>query len=199
MGDSSTSVLLVEVSQWWSWAEHTQRWHRHLEDLWDLGVPWDQGDLHVPVHPASLAAHGKLCRDVHADLWLSQKCCLVLRLLGLPTQLTNTTFWHEHLQRKMISSWIHWIIRIVNCVTIRSLVSCEARRAITLGSFITLLSSVTWKPDIHIQWYLSRTKAHRANAITQIKPMTWMLIKHHMCFLRPLHLPYFLKHLQNIV
>lgn len=56
MGDSSTSVLPSAVSQQWSSAEHTQRWHKHLEVLWDPDGPWVQAGLYGPFDPAFQAA-----------------------------------------------------------------------------------------------------------------------------------------------
>lgn len=106
MGESSPFAVLAELSHCWSPAERTQRWRKHLEVLWDHGGPWVQAGLHVPSHPASLAGHQRLCRDVHADLRLQQKCCLVFGLSVCWVswvRLFSLTPWTEHLQRKIIS------------------------------------------------------------------------------------------------
>lgn len=54
-GDSSTSAMLAEVSHWWGLDQRTQRWHKHLEVLWDLRGLWVQAGRHGPFHLASLA------------------------------------------------------------------------------------------------------------------------------------------------
>lgn len=91
-GDSSPSAVLAELSRWWSSAERTQRWDKHLEVLWDQGGPWVQAGLRVPSRPASLAGRQRLCRDVHADLRSRQKCCLVFGPLSLLSTLSNAVF-----------------------------------------------------------------------------------------------------------